>query len=269
MPPKVVPGARRAVVAEKPGEDETLTGQPLTGGSGRLMEMAYRKAGVDWNGLTRANIVNCRDSASGNVFPTDPEGRAFISKPDAEASVEHCLDHHLLPVLRGQKLGRIDIVGDKALEYLGGKSEGILKWRGSPISVLGASVPNCVPTVHPSFIMRGKQAFLPVQINDLKKSLVVPPENYNLFPSLEDVQAFDAKVFALDIETTYPRVPQEITLVGLSAERFKAMVVPFRGAYKQELKRIILNATDIITQNGIQFDCPMLFEALDIKWEPN
>jgi DNA polymerase I len=111
------------------------------------------------------------------------------------------------------------------------------------------------------------QAMIQVAINDLLKSTILPPEHYNLQPTLEEVQAFTATEFAFDIETTGWRTGKpEISMVGLSDKMYNAIVVPFRGAYKEELKRIFRNSTSIIGQNCIQFDIPKLFEALNMEW---
>lgn len=111
------------------------------------------------------------------------------------------------------------------------------------------------------------QAMLPVAINDLLKSTIIPPEYYNLKPTLEEVQAFTATEFAFDIETVGWGIGKpQISMVGLSDKVHHAIVVPFRGAYKEELKRIFRNATSIIGQNCIQFDIPTLFDSLNMQW---
>ena len=77
--------------------------------------------------------------------------------------------------------------------------------------------------LHPSYILRD-QSMIPVFIADLKKSLLEPPEHYNIYPSLQDVQNFTATTFAFDIETS--RATGEIICVGLSDQVYHAMVVP-------------------------------------------
>lgn len=116
-----------------------------------------------------------------------------------------------------------------------------------------------IPTIHPAAIMR-EQTLLPVVINDLSKSLDAPPEHYNLFPSIEDVQNFKATEFAFDIETSWTD-NSDIKMVGLSDRIYHAIVIPFRGAYVNELKRIFRNATSVIGQNCLQFDLPILQQA--------
>jgi hypothetical protein len=113
------------------------------------------------------------------------------------------------------------------------------------------------------------QTMLPVAANDLTKSLDEPAEHYNPFPSIEDVQAFKAKTLALDIEcpkyrTMGDAAPPE--MVGLCSESGIAMCVPIRGAYIPELRRIFLEAENLVGHNILQFDAPKLFKYLELDW---
>jgi len=65
-PPRMGPSLR-IVVAEAPGEEESIKLEPLVGGSGRIAQSMYRKAGVNWDELTLINTINCRPPD--NVFP--------------------------------------------------------------------------------------------------------------------------------------------------------------------------------------------------------
>lgn len=98
---------------------------------------------------------------------------------------------------------------------------------------------------------------LPVAINDLRKDLTVEPERYEIYPTLEQVKAFTARRFAFDLECNRWN-NDDISMVGLSASPFEAIVIPFTGEYIPELKRIFANATEVIGQNCIQFDLPIL-----------
>jgi uracil-DNA glycosylase family 4 len=251
----------RLVIAEAPGSEEAETGEPLVGGAGKWFNAMLPQAGLRREDLTLVNCINCQPPK--NVFPTDLDARVYISQDDAYASVSHCIKSHVLPVLNGRPWTRVDLLGAKALRFIGEKDGGIEKWRGSPIPVPAISRDKllAVPTLHPAAIMRD-QTMLPVVINDLRKTLTLPPERYNLYPSLEDVRAFKAKVFAFDIETVWTKKPNvdngSIIMVGLSAGEGEALVVPFSGAYIAELRRIFADATEVVGQNCIQFDLPIL-----------
>jgi uracil-DNA glycosylase family 4 len=251
----------RLVVAEAGGQEEEQQGTPLVGGSGRRLDALARRAGLRREDLTLANTLSCRPLD--NLYPTDPDARSYCTASEGQAIVEHCYKNHLLPLLKSRPWQRIDILGDKALKVLTGLT-GIMRYRGTvvPIKDLDGKLIG-MPTLHPAFVSRN-QVYSKVVIADLSKNLTLAPENYNLYPSLEDVQKFDAKTFALDIETKWGT--EEITVVGLCAKEYTAMVVPFRGAYKPEIKRILLNAEQIIGQNLIQFDLPILCRALEIEY---
>ena len=275
VPPLLRPGSTRLMMAEAPGEQESVEGEPLVGGSGSILRGTRIKdartgelrryggllsqAGVRETEVSYCNTIQCRPPD--NVYPTDAGARSYISKDDAEKSVAHCLRAHVLPVLQNRTWKRVDILGDKALKVLTGKKEGITAWRGSPLKITldGLKAPlTAIPTIHPAALMRNQNLF-PAVVNDLKKGTVPPPEFYVTRPSIEEVQAFTATEFAFDIETDYPR-SRRITMVGLSAKNYHAIVVPFSGPYKRELERIFRNAKTLIGHNCLQFDIPYLQE---------
>jgi DNA polymerase I-like protein with 3'-5' exonuclease and polymerase domains len=86
---------------------------------------------------------------------------------------------------------------------------------------------------------------------DLLKPMVLPPENYELYPTLADVQAFQSPVFAFDLEWDRNG---DITLCGLTDRLYQAIVIPWQEPFIGELKRIFESATDIIGQNIIMAD---------------
>lgn len=293
VPPSMGPGLR-LLVAEAPGFEEQQQGRPLVGGSGKMMDNLLRKAGVNRNELTVTNTICCRPP--NNVYPTDAGARSYISEDDARLAVEHCFRSHLKPVVASRPWERIDAIGEKALRVLTGKTDGILKWRGSPLglasrvcdsvqsgsgarevhpdaghisvvapsSELGRkyndnnnhSLTTVIPTLHPSFLMR-TQYLIPAAISDLKKGTQTPPEFYNLEPTIEEVEAFcNSEVLCFDIETN--RFSGTITMVGLSVRPYHVTVVPFRGAYIAALRNVFSTAKSVVGQNCIGFDLPVL-----------
>lgn len=269
--PLLVPG-RVLLVGEAPGEQEAEQGEPFVGASGSWLrghevEPGKRRGGLLYAaGLrdqecSRINTLQCRPPD--NVYPTDAGGRQYISYEDAERSTRHCWESHLKPVLLSRPWERIVPLGDKALHAIcavpDGPGQGIMRWRGSPLAVpaIHPTRPLAVATLHPAFLARS-QELMPAVVNDLRKSLNVPPEYYESHPSLEAVQAFQATTFAFDIETI--RGTNGITMVGLCAEGFRAICVPFTGAYIDELKRIFEAATTVVGHNCLQFDLPILRE---------
>lgn len=255
VPPKRGTGDR-LVIAEAPGQEEQIMGEPLVGGSGKLFDGLCSKAGVSRDSLTLINTIQCRPPD--NVYPLASEARQYISKADADTAVAQCYRQHVKPVLTGHAWKRIDILGDRSLAAVTGKS-GIYNWRGlitEAIDLPGQEI--VVPTIHPAALMRD-QSMLPVVVSDLKKSLVQPPEHYNVYPSLQDVKNFQATTFCFDIENN--QFTGEVYMVGLSDRSFNAICVPFKGPYIAELRRIFQAAKAVIGHNIIQHDLPHLGRA--------
>jgi len=122
----------RLVIGEAPGEDESTQMKPFVGGSGRVLDMLLRKAGIQRESLTVLNTLQCRPKD--NIYPTDPTAKGYISKQDGEEAVRHCYREFVKPVLESRPWCRVDIVGAKALRLLIGTAD-ITKWRGSPVEI--------------------------------------------------------------------------------------------------------------------------------------
>lgn len=245
----------RLEIGEAPGAAEAEAGTPFVGGSGRWLNVLYSKAGCKEVDNSAINVIQCRPE--NDDFPTDPKARTWISDTEAHQAVQHCIKHHVEPFLQSRPWKRVDTFGDKPLKFILGKQGGTSHWRGSvlPVPVLGNQVLS-VPTFHPSYIARD-QNMIPVAINDLRKTLEIEPEYYEIFPTLDQVRNFRATSFAFDIECNRWN-NNDISLVGLSASNFSSIVVPFSGEYITELVRIFDNAKEVIGQNCLQFDLPIL-----------
>lgn len=242
------------VIAEAPGELESVELEPLVGGSGRRFDALCRAASLHRPELTLTNTIQCRPPQ--NVYPTDSAARSYCSEGEAAAATDQCYSNYLKPLLHSRPWERLTLLGDKALHRLTGRS-GIGANRGSVLPI-----PDCdnrligIATYHPSYVARD-QTQTKVVISDLSKTLLIGPEYYNTRPSIEDVREFTATEFAFDIEND-PKPPHTVRMVGLSAERFRAICVPFGGAYISELRRIFGAAKVVIGQNSLQHDEPIL-----------
>lgn len=256
VPPQLGPSLR-LTIGRDPGEQENIECRPFVGPAGKFLDVLYRKAGIDRGQLTVLNTLQCRPP--NNIHPQDGKARYYISEADAEKVVSQCWRNHVQPVLESRPWTRIDALGGEALKQLTGKKEGIFKWRGSPLPVKGEQKERVVPTLHPSYIMQYGQGYIPVVVSDLKKGTNVPPEHYNLRPTLDELAAFRSTAVCFDIETNI--FTRQITMVGICDRAFHVMVVPFRGAYIDELRRIFANATQVIGHNIISFDLPELKSA--------
>ncbi len=97
---------KRLVIAEAPGEKESKEGQPLRGRAGDEFNSLLKSANIPRDGLTIVNCINCRPPE--NVFPTDNKAK-YISKEKAQIAVDHCLKHHVEPIIRERRLGQTSI----------------------------------------------------------------------------------------------------------------------------------------------------------------
>jgi len=247
----------RLAIAEAPGEDEGLQGKPLVGGSGRVMNMLWGKAGIKRESVTILNCINCRPP--NNLYPTDAAARCYIPIKEAEQAVSQCYRNHVKPVVDSRPWVRIDAIGEKSLRALTGKTDGIMKWRGSPLPLAGEQKEKVIGILHPSYLMRD-QDMIPATISDLKKGTDVPPEHYNLQPTVDDVLSFyGSKVLCFDIETD--RRTNKITMVGLAVRPYHVTVVPWSGNYIGALLQVLASAEELVGQNLIAFDIPFLERA--------
>ncbi len=251
--PKKVPGLR-AAIGEFPGEAASDTGVPFAGGSDGWLKVIYRNAGVDKANVSLLHVIQCRPPQ--DLFPTDPAARKYISLDEGLRAVQHCHNAHVKPFLESRPWQRVDLFGEEAVRWVARKEGGVSRWRGSALPLPGSDQLLTVPTLGISKL-GADQTMIPVLVNDLRMPLVREPEHYNIYPSLEDLKAFRFKRFAFDIETSYTN-HDEIYMVGLCAEPYKAIVVPFTDAYKEELVRIFAEAEEVIGQNLIHFDLPIL-----------
>lgn len=258
----------RLQIGECPGPNEAELGKPFGGTAGGWVRQIYQKAGLPEAENSAINTTQCfvpeliPVDATVPSFPTDPEARKVIGDTAAFGAVEHCRKAHVEPFLKSRPWERLDIFGDVPLRWVLGKGGGIHNWRGSilPVPMLG-NKQIAIGTFHPNYIAKD-QSMYPVAINDIRKTLEIEPEFYNIYPTIDDVRKFRSKSFAFDIETD--GWTKNIKLVGFSSEDYKVIVVPFMEPYIAEIKRIFLEAEEVIGQNIIQFDLPVL-EHNDIR----
>ncbi len=245
VPPQLRPG-HHLVVGEAPGETEASLGLAFSGGSGRWLQNMCAKAGIPWDSVSLVNTMCCRPPD--NTYPTDPEARRYISTEGARAALAQCAKEYVWPTIEASTGKKIFAVGAQALSLLTGKA-GITTWRGSPLPLKGGTKSRVMPVIHPAALMR-QAKFTSLTVGDLKKSLSLPPENYNITPTLADVQRFRATKFAFDFE--WDR--DGISLCGLSDRFYSALVVPFHEPFITELRRIFESATSLIGHNIIGAD---------------
>lgn len=263
IPPKA--GASNLLaIGEAPGLDESIQGEAFVGASGWMLDNWFAKVGVQRRDLWMTNVLSCRPK--NNWFPTDSKARSYLPLEEAHRAIAHCREAHLLPFLRSRPWDKIYLIGAKALKSVAEK-EPLYEWGGTPLPVpaLDPERRIAIATMHPAGLMREPE-LMPIVFCDLKRPLEIPPENYSIYPGPEALLQFYGKPFAIDIETNVP--PTMIRMVSLSNLATHAVVIPFQGAYIPALRELLLQATELIGQNIIQFDMPILCRELEIEWHP-
>ncbi len=242
--PSKIP-SRAVMVGEMSGEDDVATGIPFSGGTGAWLQNITKAAKLPLENFHILQSIPCH--CPDNIHPASAAWR----HGNGQAAAEYCYRNHLEPALEAINPTEIITLGGPATEMLTGRSP-LEFWRGSSLPWLWHEHLGTIvkPTFHP--MQLAKQGYMSgVMLRDLKRPTNLPPENYNLTPSLADVAAFTATEFSFDFEWDSWG---QITLCGLSDRMFNAIVVPFEGAYINLLKPIFENATALIGQNIIGAD---------------
>jgi uracil-DNA glycosylase family protein len=160
-------GARSAAVmfvGEQPGDQEDLAGHPFVGPSGRLLDSALERAGLD---RRQAYVTN---AVKHFKWVPDPRGKRRIHKTPNASELRACapwLDAELT-VVKPQVLVALGATAAKALF---GRSFRVTAQRGRPVATPHAEAG--FATVHPSAVLRAPgdlRADAERQfVNDLKK----------------------------------------------------------------------------------------------------
>jgi uracil-DNA glycosylase len=143
VPGKGASDARIMLVAEQPGDQEDLAGEPLIGPAGKLLDEALAAAGVARDSLYLTNAVK--------HFGWEPRGKRRIHKTPSQRNVDAChvwLEEELARV----KPKVIVALGSTALKAVTGLKQAKLNdMLGHPVEIDGRTVVACY---HPSYVLR-------------------------------------------------------------------------------------------------------------------
>jgi len=213
------------LVGQAPGREEDVAGKPFVGKAGQVLDSLLFSAGIRREDIYITNV--CKYYPPGDDLSKLPDIGV-----DYEAEVERTVRE-----IKSLGVNVVVAAGDPALTALTGE-KGITKWRGSILfgHELGKKV---VPTLHPSYIMRGQWQSLPYVVADLKRVLdesTYPevrrtPRQFCIHPTFQEaLGALDriyrsAEYCSFDIETMGRTV---IGCIGLSDDPGWAICIPFR-----------------------------------------
>lgn len=120
VPPKYGTGLR-LVIGDFPSEEDAMKGIPFSDGTGRVLEMLLRKAGVRPGEATFLTLLD--------YYPRDGKF------PADQSEIKRCIREHVLPVLHARPWQVVNVVGEHSLKWLLNKREGLFLWRGSPLDL--------------------------------------------------------------------------------------------------------------------------------------
>ena len=141
-------GARSATimfVGEQPGDQEDLAGLPFVGPSGRLLDSAMERAGLDRGEAYVTNAVKHFK------WVPDPRGKRRIHKTPNAGEIRAC-NPWLVAELAVVKPRVIVALGATAAKALFGKAFRVTAQRGRPVKTELATMG--FATVHPSAVLR-------------------------------------------------------------------------------------------------------------------
>ena len=145
--------ARVMLVGEQPGDQEDRSGEPFVGPAGRLLDTALSEAGFSRPEVYVTNVVK-------HFRFTRPRGKQRIHKSPARWQVAAC-GPWLLAELALVRPEVVVLLGGTAGQAVFGPEFRVTKARGSVLAWPQADLPVpsppwCVPTAHPSAVLRSR-----------------------------------------------------------------------------------------------------------------
>lgn len=256
------PDATIEYLGRDPGVDEVRSLKCFVGGAGRVQAKLSISAGMHFStksnpeGVYITNVVKCNYSVRGknNIPPSKEEIKYCSQYRDFEGT-------YIKPNIR-------IVLGNEALFSESGNT-GIEKWRGSLFKSKRDGV-KCLATCHPAWLMRGKQDYAWVLVEDLRKAraesytkgFVEPTDNYNLNgDGLSLYNQMDSRTLYADLETTGldTHGEDDIKIVGISVDRRNVVVYTWDTDIGLALKGFIEDPENtFINHNAYLFDLPMI-----------
>lgn len=294
VPPTSPRRARFVIVGEGPGRLEERRGAPFIGPSGGLLDKHLRESGLDRHAAHVTNAVLCRleDDALPDVklaalsccaprlarelsaLPGLPvlalggpalrsvlgvngitKARGFVwETPEIDAKRIEAARSNLAKMKRGARSARSHARVLKKQQALW-----LLEARAR---LVGRTV---IPTVHPAFILRGADGWLPVMAADFRRfkrvldgDIKLEDEGpYSVANTPAQIRALVGGLqgaIAVDVETSGPSAMRDRLLcVGLGDGERTVVVFPWKKSLAPALK-MALSGRTIVTHYGPQFD---------------
>ena len=252
------------LIGEALGAEEAEAGRPFVGAAGRVLNDCIARAGFNREDFRIANAMWCRPP------------RNDIAGPYAPAALKQCWIEHLYPLIKRHPPAVIMPLGNIALRQFIERAN-ILDHRGYA-TVWQRHV--LVPSVHPSYIMRGNPNYASVLIHDLQLAVRMAQEGFKRTQThyVQDPNPNVAREWlrrelrdpttpvAFDIETTDKGIDEDmvdwradgrITRISFAARPHHAMSLKFNRLTKSVIREALASPNPKIVWNAA-FDCPRL-----------
>lgn len=261
--------AKIMIVGEAPGAEEERQGRPFVGSAGQLLRNFLLQSGIDPTSVYYTNICKYRP-------PKNDISQWFDNGVPREEILEGCqeLQQEILSVSPNVVL----VCGSHPLQMLCGKGHwnkkfgaytGIQDWRGSILESTLVWGQKCLPSYHPSYILREGYADHGVWLCDLarlkaqsdfpeivreadQKTIVIDPRGEERH--YWKAELLRSKLITFDIEY----VDNKLICVGMTNSSDKAIVFATdRPGDVEFISDILLSGIPLCAQNAM-FDCSIL-----------
>ena len=258
------------LVGEALGEREAELGRPFVGPAGKVLGDCLTRAGLHRDDFWIANAIWCR-----------PPNNA-INGPYTTDALKHCWTQYLDPTIQRFQPKVIMPLGNTALHQFTWGDGDVLAMRGFPQPWRQATL---LPSVHPSYILRGNANYEAVLIHDLQRAVALAQSGwhpaqtaYVLDPSPEVALAWldrflpTGRPLSFDIETADKRREEDeldlrssapITRISFALNAHAALSIPASTPYHHVIRHALGAPNPKIAWN-MNFDVPRL-EAKGFK----
>lgn len=218
--------AKIMFVGEAWGAEEEIYQQPFKGKAGKIFDATLIDAKIKREEVYITNVVNLRPP-NNDLKRLNELGRTIESfYPELKQEIETV------------KPNIVVALGNTPLWALCSKDK-ITKWRGSVLESTLVPGMKVIPTLHPSYLLRGNMESCALVVPDLCKvrresetsQIILPHRTFHLEPKFSDAIEYlhslaNEKYLSIDLET--PRKPPYyIKCFGLGHTPDFAMCIPF------------------------------------------
>ena len=252
------------LVGEALGAEEAQAGLPFVGPAGRVLNDCIARAGFERSQFTLANALWCRPPRNDITLPCIPK------------ALSHCWQHHLHPAIRRLHPKVIVPLGNTALHQFA-NDQSIMETRGY---VTHWRHHLLLPSIHPSYILRGNPNYEAVLIHDLQLAMRIAAGGYHragthyvLDPSTGAARAWltqeltaPTTPIAFDIETADKARDEDavdwkatgpITRISFATRPGHALSLRVTKAAAPLIDAVLSSPNPKIVWNAA-FDCPRL-----------